>query len=213
MGSCTAFASTAMLEYLFRRYKSQSVVLSPLFQYYNERVMDGDLAKGDTGSTGRTAVKCLNQFGVCLESDEPYSEAAISEVPTPRQVSDALAYKGGAYHAISNVQDMKACIASQYGFIAAFHVYESFESAAVASSGLMPVPNTSIEQNLGGHEVFFLGYDDSVTCPGASAGAFKVQNSWGTEWGLGGFFWFPYQCAADPNVFMDAFMQHFGPPW
>ena len=95
-----------------------------------------------------------------------------------------------------------------------FTVYDSFESEAVASSGLMPVPDTSRERALGGHEVFFVGYDDTVACPGTrSAGAFKVQNSWGTGWGQSGFFWFPYDCAADSSVLMDAFIQHFGKPW
>lgn len=213
MGSCTAFASTAMLEFLYRRYKALTPVFSPLFQYYNERVMDGDLAEGDTGSTGRTAVKCINQFGVCLEEQEPYNDSAVTEAPTAANVTEAASYTAGAYHAISNVQDMKACLASGYVFIVGFTVYESFESDATAASGLMPVPNTGTEQVLGGHEVCFVGYDDTITCPGAAPGAFKVKNSWGTGWGESGYFWFAYQCAADSNVLMDAFIQHFGKPW
>jgi C1A family cysteine protease len=215
MGACTAFAATAMLEFLHRRYKAETPVFSPLFQYYNERIMDGDFDQGDTGSTGHTAVKCLNQFGVCLEADEPYDDGGkgITQVPTAAQVAEALAYKGGSYHQITNVMDMKSCIASGYPFIAGFTVYDSFEADSTASSGLMPAPDPTKESVLGGHEVCFIGYDDSVTCPGASAGAFKVQNSWGTGWGQKGYFWFSYQSAADPNVFMDAFIYHFGKPW
>lgn len=213
LGACTAFASTAMLEFLFRKYKSQSLVLSPEFQYYQERLLDGTLGQGDTGSTGRTAVKALNQFGVCLESYDPYSDTLSNTAPTPAQVANALEQKGGAYHAITNVNDMKACLVSGYTFIVGFTVYDSFEADTTASSGLMPVPNKSTESVLGGHEVHFVGYDDSVTCPGASAGAFKVQNSWSASWGQEGFFWFPYDCAADNSVLMDAFVQHFGLPW
>ena len=215
MGSCTAFASTAMLEFLYRKYKGMTPVFSPLFQYYQERIMDGDFSQGDTGSTGRTAVKCLNQFGCCLESDEPYDDsgAGITEVPTAQDITDAVSYQAGAYHAITNVQDMKSCIASSYCFIVGFNVFDSFEADTTASSGLMPVPNIETESLLGGHEVCFVGYDDTVTCPGATPGAFKVKNSWGMSWGQAGYFWFPYQCAADPNVLMDAFIQHFGKPW
>ena len=142
MGSCTAFASTAMLEFLYRKYKGMTPVFSPLFQYYQERVMDGDFSQGDTGSTGRTAVKCLNQFGCCLESDEPYDDsgAGITEVPTAQDITDAVSYQAGAYHAITNVQDMKSCIASSYCFIVGFNVFDSFEADTTASSGLMPVP-------------------------------------------------------------------------
>jgi hypothetical protein len=65
LGACTAFAGTAMSEFLWRRYKNQELVFSPLYLYYQERALDGDRNKGDTGSTGRTCVKALKQFGVC----------------------------------------------------------------------------------------------------------------------------------------------------
>jgi C1A family cysteine protease len=213
LGACTAFAGTAMTEFLWRRYKNRKPNFSPLYLYYQERALDGDRSKGDTGSTGRTCVKALNQFGVCLEATDPYNPSAFQHSPTVAESQEAILYRSGAYHAITNVQDMKACLASGYGFIAGFNVYDSFESAALAKTGLMPVPDRGRESLLGGHEVFFCGYDDSVECPGASVGAFKAQNSWGTAWARSGFFWFPYQCAADPSVLMDAFIQHLGKPW
>ena len=213
LGACTAFAGTAMTEFLWRRYKDQELVFSPLYLYYQERALDGNRNEGDTGSTGRTCVKALNQFGVCLEAADPYDSTAFANPPTSGESQQALLYRSGAYHAISNVQDMKVCLASGYAFIAGFKVYESFESDAVARSGSMPVPNQRTESLLGGHEVCFVGYDDSVECPGATLGAFKVQNSWGIAWGQAGFFWFPYHCAADPTILIDAFIQHFGHPW
>jgi C1A family cysteine protease len=213
LGACTAFAGTAMLEFIHKKYKSKDVMLSPEFLYYQERFLDGDLGQGDTGSTGRTAVKAMNQFGVCLEAEDVYSDTISDTPPTADDIDEALIYKAGAYHSLSNVQDMKLCMASGYGFIVGFSVYDSFESSAMASSGLMPVPDKIAETVQGGHEVFFCGYDDAIVCPGASPGAFKVQNSWGTGWGQSGFFWFPFLCASDPSVFMDAFIQHFGKPW
>lgn len=212
MGSCTAFASTGMLEFLFRKYRGLTPEFSPLFQYYNERMMDGDFPQ-DAGSTGRTAVKCINQFGVCLEDQMPYSDSAVSEAPDATAISGATDYEAGAYHAITNVQDMKSCLASGYCFIVGFTVWDSFESDALAASGLMPIPNVETESILGGHEVLFVGYDDTVQCPESPVGAFKVKNSWGTGWGQSGYFWFPYAATAMPAVFMDAFIQHFGKPW
>lgn len=214
LGACTAFAGCAMRECVNNRWGDHAGdVFSPLFLYYLERQMDGDLDQGDTGSTGRTCVRVLNQFGVCLEPTDPY-DIAIFNNPVPvAGIQEAAKYKAGAYHALSNVQDMKSCLASGYGFIVGFSVYGSFESDAMAQTGLMPVPNKTTESVLGGHEVFFCGYDDAKQCPGATPGAFEVQNSWGSAWGDGGRFWFPYQCIGDSDIFFDAFIIHLEKPW
>lgn len=213
LGACTGFAKSGDLEFLCRKYLKTAPVLSPMFCYYMERSLDGTLSQGDCGSEGRTAVRVVNQFGICPESEDPYNPKDYAVAPTHNQLTDALDYKAGAYHRIMTVQDMRECIASGYGFIVGFAVYESFESDAVANTGLMPVPK-SHEQNLGGHETFCIGYDDNKVCPNTkSTGALKIRNSWGDTWGDKGNFWMPYEVAANPDYFYDAWIQHFGKPW
>ena len=58
-----------------------------------------------------------------------------------------------------------------------FNVYDFAESDAVTASGLMPVPNQQTESLLGGHEVFFCGYDATIECPGASLGSLQGPNA------------------------------------
>ena len=159
LGACTAFAGTGLREFLARKYQSQDPVLSPLYLYYKERELDGDLMQGDTGSFGRTAVKALNQFGVCLETQDAYVYFDFQIEPTPEQVTEALAWKSGAYHALGNVADMRSCLASGYAFCLGFSVFESFESKW-PDGVTMPVPDQSKEQVLGGHEVLVIGYSD-----------------------------------------------------
>lgn len=202
LGACTMFAGSGNTEYLFRRFKGEGLVLSPLFGYYLERQMDGTLDQGDTGSYGRTACRVMNKFGLCLESEDPYSPKNFQVPPTPEQLADGLLYKSGAYHRLATVDDMKHCIASNYPFLVGFTVYDSFERSAWTT---MPIPQKG-ESVLGGHEVLFVGYDDAKS-------AFKVRNSWGKDWGEDGNFWFPYQAAADPNILQDAWMQHLGRAW
>jgi hypothetical protein len=48
--------------------------------------------------------------------------------------------------------------------------------------GVLPPP----DQTAGGHAYKFVGYDNSK-------GAFLMQNSWGSAWGLLGHAWMPYQ--------------------
>jgi hypothetical protein len=48
-------------------------------------------------------------------------------------------------------------------------------------------PQENPRYNYGGHAMCVVGYDDEKY-----GGAFEIQNSWGTEWGNGGYIWIPY---------------------
>lgn len=201
LGACTAFAGTGMREFLWRRdskSKAPPPVFSPLFLYYKEREMDGDISE-DGGSYGRTCVKVLRETGVCLESTDPYLPYDFKRAPTEAQLDEAQKYRAGGYHRLNGVDDMKSCLASKYVFVVGFTVFESFERPGWT---YMPIPGKH-EQVLGGHEVLFIGYDDEKS-------AFKVRNSWGSSWGMSGNFWFPYEAAADFNILQDAWIQHLG---
>ena len=87
---------------------------------------------------------------------------------------------------------MKACLASGYPFVFGFTVYESFEGDAVAKSGMVPMPADS-ETEVGGHAVMAVGYNDSIE-------RFLVRNSWGPDWGVGGYFTIPYGYLTDSDL-------------
>jgi len=87
---------------------------------------------------------------------------------------------------------MKGCLASGFPFVFGFSVYESFESAAVGKSGIVPMPASS-EKQLGGHAVLAVGYDDRDQ-------RFIVRNSWGPKWGMRGYFTMPYAYVTDSNL-------------
>jgi C1A family cysteine protease len=73
-----------------------------------------------------------------------------------------------------------------------FSVYDSFESDAVAKTGVMPMPGPA-EKMLGGHAVLVVGYDDSEQ-------RFIVRNSWGKGWGQAGYFTMPYAYLTEANL-------------
>ena len=54
----------------------------------------------------------------------------------------------------------------------------------------MPKPQ---EKVLGGHAVMAVGYDDSKQ-------AVLVRNSWGTDWGIRGYFYMPYGYITNANL-------------
>lgn len=212
LGACTAFAGAEDREAIAAQYEGKTVTLSPLFLYYIERQIDGEIGQ-DAGSTGQTSCQAINQFGICLESDDPYDPSQFRNAPTSEQLTAALTFKAGAYHSIYSAVDMKTCINSGYRVRVGMDVYQSFED--VGSDGLVAVPDPGTEQILGGHEVLCWGYDDSVRCPKAqSDGAFRFRNSWGTSFGLNGDFWLAQELfGANSIIEFDAKIQHLGPPW
>ena len=207
LGACTAFAATGYAEYLFRRFKNQQPVLSPLFLYYKEREFDGDLNQGDTGSFGSTAVQVLQQTGCCLESTDPYNISDYQNPPTAAQLAEAANYKTGAYHAV-NTYDIKSALASQYPVLIGIAVYDSFESGDWGSNWVMPAPSGN---QLGGHELYIKQYDDNFDCGAEGKGAWNIRNSWGESWGIKGDFWMPYSLL--PAIISEARIFHFGKPW
>ena len=208
LGSCTANAWVGALEYDLIRYGSGSKYtdFSRLFLYYNERVADGDVTQ-DGGSELRTGAKVLNQQGVCPESEWPYVVSQFTVKPTPKCYTDAVPNVIHSYYNLDGITgaktltNVKTAIASGQPVVFGFTVYDSFESDAVAATGVIPVPNTKTEQVLGGHAVCAVGYDDTQQ-------RLLVRNSWGRSWGLPaplyrGYFTMPYKVVADSTQASD----------
>jgi C1A family cysteine protease len=183
LGSCTANALAGAVEFLEIKDRTPFVDVSRLFIYYNERVIEGTVNQ-DSGAFIRDGIKSLAKQGVCPEKEWPYKIASFKKKPTKKCYTDAKKHQVTSYHRISASDEMRACLADGFPFVFGFTVYEAFESAAVAKSGVlnMPAPN---EKVMGGHAVLAVGYDDTEK-------RFIIRNSWGTDWGMKGYFTMPY---------------------
>ena len=202
LGSCTANAVVALVEYFERRAFGRHSDASRLFLYKTTR----NLLRwtGDTGAFLRSTIGALTLFGVPPEAYWPYRIARFDEEPGAFCYSFAQNFQAISYYRLDTpgtspqtvVGWIKSNLAAGLPSVFGFTVYSSIEQAA--ATGDIPFPSDG-ERVLGGHALVFVGYDDSReienAAPGGetTTGAFLVRNSWGTGWGNAGYGALPYE--------------------
>jgi C1A family cysteine protease len=202
LGSCTANAAAALVEYFERRAFGKHIDVSRLFLYKATRNLMG--AKGDTGAFLRTTMGALVLFGVPPEEHWAYREADFDLEPPAFCYAFAQNYQAISYYrldppgtpAADLLAHIKTNLAAALPSMFGFTVYSSIEQAG--STGRVPFPAAG-ERIVGGHAVAAVGYDDRVKIKNSSprgtetVGALLIRNSWSAEWGEKGYGWLPYE--------------------
>lgn len=197
-GSCTANAACGAFEFDTLKQGLRDFMPSRMFEYYNTRVLDGDVGE-DGGGTIRNANKALNKNGVCTEDLWRYTGEHLLLQPTDACYQEAAPHAITAYMAVNqDLTTIKQTLASGFPIQIGFDVYESFESDQANATGIIPLPDINSETYLGGHAVLIVGYADQITVAGqALSDVFIVRNSWGTGWGDQGYCYVPYAYFTD----------------
>lgn len=196
LGSCTANAIGSAFQFEQMKQNKPNWIPSRLFIYYNEREMEGTINE-DAGAMIRDGIKSVVAQGVCPEDMWKYIESKFKSKPCPQCYKAALDNQVKEYLRLSphSLYEVKHCLSDGYPVIFGFSVYESMMTENVARTGIVPIPNVN-EVPMGGHAVKAVGYDDSKE-------ALIVKNSWGTEWGMSGYFYLPYWFVTTPNASAD----------
>ena len=192
LGSCTANALCAAFDY----DDSNVFVPSRLFVYYNERRLEKTIPD-DAGARLSDGVKTLQKFGVCSETLWPYNIKNFTKCPSTNCYINATKHKAiTVSHIPQNIDAMKSSLANGFPFVVGIRIYNSFESHDVTKTGIVPLPDTKNETCLGGHAILCVGYDDSSE-------KWIMRNSWGTGWGMKGYFTIPYEYLTTPSLSSD----------
>lgn len=195
IGSCTAVAIANCYKFLLMKEKLPVFLPSRLFIYYNERLIQGTIER-DSGALIRNGFKTISKQGVCDENLWKYDTSNFKQKPSSICYSEALKHRAVEYQRVGqNLNEMKSCLVEGFPIVVGFTAYESFEGKQAAQSGNLNLP-ASGEQKLGGHAVLIVGYD-------SDSGRFIAMNSWGSNWGLQGYFTIPFEYFTNAELASD----------
>jgi C1A family cysteine protease len=187
LGSCTANAIALAYEYEQRREKGLDYTPARLPIYYWEREIEGSIAY-DSGAYIRDGFTVINKIGAPDEALFPYNVGAFTQRPAQAVYDDAERHRTLTYARIpTGIQSYcKQALALATPVVFGFTVYDSFFDTG--RDGVVKTPDTTRESIAGGHAVTMVGYEKL-----RARGIFYaiVRNSWGPNWGDGGYCYFP----------------------
>lgn len=150
-------------------------VFSPSFVY--NQINGGT----DQGSNFGDAFRVLITQGAAPLSAMPYTSSPFAPVSGAAKAA-ASDFRIETFRRLdaSNVAELKTQLAAGFPVVIAGRMYQQFTNLGpgqIWSQASGPI--------VGRHAMALVGYDDTK-------GAFKVINSWGTEWGSNGYGWISY---------------------
>lgn len=208
--TCTSHVVAAMLAMLETVAHGKHVPASRLFLYQVTKRFLGE--SGDPGVYLRQTFGTVSLLGVPPETYFPYLDTAVKDDPRLAAEPDAFCYAVARdFGALTYfrfdppkadpkdvLRDIKLALAHRVPASLGFPLYVDALKAAKKNGGALPRPAPGASP-AGSHAILLAGYDDTKKIDGSSfggpitTGAFKIQNSWGEDWGAKGFGWLPYE--------------------
>ncbi len=200
-GSCVGWSST----YAIKSYHEQiernwgydapfkggqgAHVFSPAFVY--NQINGGQ----DNGSNPVDALNLLVRTGAAPWNLMPYTDRDFRTQPPQNARSAASAYRNESFNQINfyTPDALKAELAAGNPILIGIKVYDNFYQLG------SNVYDHFEGQFRGGHAITVIGYDDTKASK-TGRGAFKLQNSWGPEWGQSGYGWIAYGFMPTANM-------------
>ncbi|HEV2262573.1 MAG TPA: C1 family peptidase [Candidatus Rubrimentiphilum sp.] len=151
----------------------------------------------DNGSIFSTAFSLLEKQGVAPWSFFPYVAGQFLKQPPASAVAAAAPYTIKTYYSIpttnAGITQAKTYLTQGYP------IFWGTELDNIFEAGKFTILSGPFGTDEGGHAMTIVGYDDSMQ-------AFKVMNSWGTNWENSGFFWVSYSWVLNNPVMSDLYV-------
>jgi len=187
-GACTGFGLACVINYL--RWKiagmpEQFESVSPRMLYHFAQRFDEYEGEDYSGSSCRGALKGWYYNGVCLKPFWTY-KAGTKTRPKSGWDSDAIEQTLGVYYRIDiqTITDLQAAILEVGAIYVSAYTHPGWYAVKRSSkppsshADLPVIPFDGPPSRSGGHAFALVGFNRD---------GFIIQNSWGDQWGIGGF--------------------------
>lgn len=193
VGWATAWAARTILYAKANNITNRNTItenaFSPSFVYYFAKANNFDTNCSD-GAQFPPALELAIKYGIPQFSEFP--EMCASDIPD-EIIKKAGKFKIKDYNRLfdpesdssEKIKTTKMTLSNGLPVLIGLNCPESVSSVSGPSN--VWVPSESPNTNHGGHALCVVGYDDDKY-----GGAFEIMNSWGSDWGNGGFFWVRY---------------------
>ncbi len=187
-GACTGFGLACVINTL--RWRSAGIPkkfdsVSPRMLYHFAKRFDEYEGEDYSGSSCRGALKGWFHNGVCLESKWSYA-AGENALPQSGWDGDAVERTLGVYYRIDPqaITDLQAAILEVGAIFVSSYTHKGWDTLKTsakpptAHAALPLIAYDGKPSRSGGHAFALVGFNRL---------GFVIQNSWGKEWGAGGF--------------------------
>ena len=174
-GTCFAQSAACMKEWQEKKDYGLDDYLSPQFFYNNRDNLYDNIEGNDAGMFGRNVMKLLSNIGICTEYSYPYGTIEHKDIIKPACYLQAAQHTIAGYGRVMSVEALKYCLKFNGLCLIAFPIYNY--------SGQMWLENPG-DKFLGGHAMTVVGYLEDC---------FIIRNSWGPNWGDGGYCYYYFK--------------------
>lgn len=207
LGSCVATSYASIIQ------STKNILPSRLYLYFNALAGTRNNPSIDNGVDLLEAIPILTSFGIPDEYLWPYNISKFGTIP-PLEVYKAAKQLTVTWSPIQQTDnDIKTVLLNGKFIMLGITVYSSFMKITVSTTGIVPLPNKTLEKKEGGHAIQIIGWTTYKSTP-----YYIFRNSWGKSWGNdgnpinpslinngtnGGFGFIPVAYVLDPEIAFD----------